>query len=331
MAVAILGYFFEPVVYHIPEPPHKINIREQSVAVGHKILYWVEWFEVDHNSPSRKYSINWTRTIEVKKFVELLGLQPSKVLLSAASFLLSSAHHQQITLHEGKEVEKKEVMIFSHGKTTTPFFYSYLQRMFTRRFRVMAAQHHDEYRFDYGDEKSNKKAREEEVEIRAKDIEYLFRTQVKEDEALVLMGHSYGCATIIQAYHQYPELRKRVKKIVLLDPWLYPLSEHPFKTEIECPLYICANEYFLAEGPSIADYIHGFVALHKDAPYLAWKGADHSHQTDLCFVLGNTLRKVKNSHLSDVMMENNVGAVNMFLEEHSKEEIEAHYTEACMG
>ena len=262
----------------------------------------MEWFEVDANSPSRKYSVSWNRTIEIKKFVELLGLQPSKALIAVMSFLFSSVQHRQITLHEGKEVEKKEAMIFSSGKTTTPFFYSYIQRMFTPRFRVMAAQHHDEYKFAYGDEKRNKKAREDEVEIRAKDIEYLFRTQVKEDEELVLMGHSYGCATIIQAYQQYPQLRKKVKKILLLDPWLYPLPEHSFKAEIECPLYICANEHFLAEGPAIADYIHGFVDLHKDAPYLAWKGADHSHQTDLCFVLGNTLGKVKNPHLSDVMM-----------------------------
>jgi pimeloyl-ACP methyl ester carboxylesterase len=42
----------------------------------------------------------------------------------------------------------------------------------------------------------------------------------------VLIGHSYGCATAIQAYHSLePELREKVSHIVLLDPWFFPLTE----------------------------------------------------------------------------------------------------------
>ena len=72
---------------------------------------------------------------------------------------------------------------------------------------------------------------------------------------------------------------------------------------------------------SIAKYINEFVELHQNAPYLLWKKADHAHQSDLCFIVGNILGQVKNSHLSDALMSNNVGAVNMFLDNSTKEQI----------
>lgn len=44
------------------------------------------------------------------------------------------------------------------------------------------------------------------------------------------MGHSYGCATTLQAYHSLPdEFKKKVSKIILLDPWFFPLNEYKFK------------------------------------------------------------------------------------------------------
>jgi hypothetical protein len=32
--------------------------------------------------------------------------------------------------------------------------------------------------------------------------------------------------------------------------------------------------------------------------YLTWKNGDHLHQTDMCFMLGNIMNRVKNSELS---------------------------------
>jgi hypothetical protein len=44
------------------------------------------------------------------------------------------------------------------------------------------------------------------------------------------MGHSYGGSTVIVAYHKLDEkLKKKIKQIILLDPWLFPLDEYSMK------------------------------------------------------------------------------------------------------
>lgn len=49
--------------------------------------------------------------------------------------------------------------------------------------------------------------------------------RVAENEEIILMGHSYGGATVLQAYNSMQlSIRKRVSKIILLDPWLFPLT-----------------------------------------------------------------------------------------------------------
>jgi len=61
-----------------------------------------------------------------------------------------------------------------------------------------------------------------------------------------MMGHSYGCATVIQAYHSLePKLREKVRQIILLDPWFFPLSDHKFQQKIDCSILILANEDFI--------------------------------------------------------------------------------------
>lgn len=53
--------------------------------------------------------------------------------------------------------------------------------------------------------------------------------KVPENDQIVLMGHSYGGATVLQAYNSMqPSIRKRVSKIILIDPWLFPLPEQVF-------------------------------------------------------------------------------------------------------
>ncbi len=60
------------------------------------------------------------------------------------------------------------------------------------------------------------------------------------------MGHSYGGATTIQTYHCLPpELQKKVSHMILLDPWLFSLTDAKLIHEIDCPILILANEYFL--------------------------------------------------------------------------------------
>lgn len=50
--------------------------------------------------------------------------------------------------------------------------------------------------------------------------------KVSEDEPIVLIGHSYGCPTVLQAYFKLEKsIRKRVTHIILLDPSLFPLTD----------------------------------------------------------------------------------------------------------
>ena len=56
------------------------------------------------------------------------------------------------------------------------------------------------------------------------------------------MGHSHGGATILQAYNMMPlSIRKRVSKIILLDPWLFPLPQEVLDDAIACPILMLAN------------------------------------------------------------------------------------------
>jgi hypothetical protein len=47
--------------------------------------------------------------------------------------------------------------------------------------------------------------------------------------------------------------------------------------------------------------------------YICWKGGDHLHQTDLSFIVGNSLNKIKNSKQCWAMMKRNIEAIDMFL------------------
>ena len=52
-------------------------------------------------------------------------------------------------------------MIFSHGKTSTIYFYSYIQRIFANKFKVIAGQHTDQHSIRFEDDSLIKKTREE--------------------------------------------------------------------------------------------------------------------------------------------------------------------------
>ena len=66
------------------------------------------------------------------------------------------------------------------------------------------------------------------MKVRAKDIEVLAMDKVEDCQNIILVGHSYGCATVLQAYHQNHLLKSKVTKIILFDPWLYSLDSETF-------------------------------------------------------------------------------------------------------
>ena len=51
-----------------------------------------------------------------------------------------------------------------------------------------------------------------------------------------------------------------------------------------------------------------FLNEHKNdqVEYILWKNAHHLHQSDMGFVSGNLLNKVKHSHMSQIFLDLNL-------------------------
>lgn len=67
--------------------------------------------------------------------------------------------------------------------------------------------------------------------------------------------------------------------------------------------------------------------------YLVWGKGDHLHQTDMCFLLGNIVGKVKHSELSLEMLNKNLKAIEMFVEgkKVSEEKMREAFKEDILG
>ena len=112
-------------------------------------------------------------------------------------------------------------------------------------YRVGAAQHSEISRVNFNSIDEVKSYRGKEVIKRAE--EYIKVIKKLKTENLVLIGHSYGCATLIQAYHSLDStIKSKISKIILLDPWLFPLDTATFNKKITCKMLIMANEDFVA-------------------------------------------------------------------------------------
>ena len=136
-----------------------------------------------------------------------------------------------------------------------------------------------------------------------------------DNEKIILMGHSYGCATTIQAYHSLePKLKSKVTHMIMLDPWLFPLSDSAFKKSIECPVLILKNEDFV-KVPDMYIRNKKFLEEHKGdkLEFVLWNNGHHLHQTDMGFINGNLLGKIKHSHMSQIFLDLNISAIDKFL------------------
>jgi hypothetical protein len=64
--------------------------------------------------------------------------------------------------------------------------------------------------------------------------------------------------------------------------------------------------------PDVFKRTKAYLAAHN-LEYVLWKNAHHLHQTDMGFINGNLLGAVKNSHLSQIMLDLNLEAIFKFL------------------
>lgn len=67
-----------------------------------------------------------------------------------------------------------------------------------------------------------------------------------------------------------------------------------------------ANQHFI-RIKDVYDRNKLFVKRHgSKLLYICWKNGDHLHQTDMPFVVGNSLRKIKNAGEGAVQLKNNI-------------------------
>ncbi len=74
-----------------------------------------------------------------------------------------------------------------------------------------------------------------------------------------------------------------------------------------------ANQHFI----SIEDVYNrnkAFLKRHgSKVTYFCWRGGDHLHQTDMPFIVGTSLRKIKNAKECNKHLKINNEAIEMFL------------------
>lgn len=125
-------------------------------------------------------------------------------------FILSYADKYRIKIAQGAQRDTDKGIALSHGKGGTPFYYSSMMMHFASQdYRVGAVQHTQVNRINLKIKEQIKKFRGSEVLKRAEEfIETIKRLNT---DKIVLLGHSYGCATAIQAYHSLDQsLKNRI-------------------------------------------------------------------------------------------------------------------------
>ena len=184
--------------------------------------------------------MKWHHGLEVSKSLEYIRLK--NFILRKIGFLIMS-FIDRIYLEYGNGVEKTTdtSLVFSHGRVATPFMYSnFLMYYASEGYKVGSVQHTEVLNTGLSSKDDNKVFREKEVQVRAAEL-YQAIMRLDNDK-IIMMGHSYGCATTIQAYHSLePKIKNKVTHMILLDPWFFPLSNLTFKKTIECPVLILKN------------------------------------------------------------------------------------------
>lgn len=91
--------------------------------------------------------------------VEYLKIK-SRFLLALLKFLsLSYTKKYLITLAKGTQAKTKGTILFSHGRTGTPFIYSTIIKNLARNYRVICPQHSEVSVTPYKDIKDIKRYR----------------------------------------------------------------------------------------------------------------------------------------------------------------------------
>lgn len=101
----------------------------------------------------------WNHTVELDKMADYSGIK-NKYLLKVFKFISSSVQRYKLTFAKGTPAKHRGVILFSHGRTGTPFLYSSILRCFARNWKILSPQHSEVKQTKYTDLKDIKRFRE---------------------------------------------------------------------------------------------------------------------------------------------------------------------------
>ena len=63
-------------------------------------------------------------------------------------------------------------------------------------------------------------------------------------EKIYLSGHSFGCASTLFSFHQSLRNEKRIKALLLFDPWMMPVEDEVLNFDFNLPIVCLLSEPF---------------------------------------------------------------------------------------
>ncbi len=87
----------------------------------------------------------------------------------------------------------------------------------------------------------------------------------------MLVAHSFGCAAILQSFHELDEkYKEKITHIILIDPYFYPLKDSLLSIPIKPSILLLVNDQLLAfKDPHQRQKL--FLNANPTAKCVIWK------------------------------------------------------------
>lgn len=278
-----------PFTIRVPTLPRP-KYSEVGISTAHK-KYWVLYPAVKGDT-TQEWTKNTHKWVSVADYPLLLqnAIQLSYLPRWALNDLKTVDTHLTLDAPVLPRTEKKyPVVLFSHGlKGAPPMYITIAQELATRGFVVFSVFHSDGssyLNFDYSIKIDDHEKRNFQVNVRSNDLIEVLNELEKQAEKfnfdpnqIALVGHSFGSASICKTAIR----DKRIKCVVGLDPWLFPLSDKDFTDALPIPaIFLTSQEWqwddniermrkILSKNGGRIVYIKKILHLNfSDSPYLA--------------------------------------------------------------
>ncbi|EAR90798.1 platelet-activating factor acetylhydrolase (macronuclear) [Tetrahymena thermophila SB210] len=314
-------------VYQIPDPQgqNKVGIKQMRIQDEFKTEVSVYYPCLDKNQKHRytKWSHGkeyWRSMYESMKFGNVI------IPKFFFSFFMNYVDKILINCFPNAEIIKQDsyrVIIFSHGLAAHRQSYTcFLNDLASKGYIIFSLEHYEQIcpfeimqAIKTGDDTQAKKIRGSQLNHRQMQVENLLKVVSNKDmmaklfeqevnldtNNIVLMGHSFGGVTAVQAGME----NKKFKAIIGLDPWLYPQKDSVLTKKYNNPILIINTETFAEKNSYYrlnekCQEIYDSSGDKKDNKLIGkYIGTDHITQGDICFIIpteSKLLNMVRNNN-----------------------------------